>query len=107
MATATRSTNRSNRSNATKRTSGRKAAAPKVSFEKFEFGELDEFLPLALAGEMDAYIEFCDSRRAIAQDPNKAQYWNGQRQAVIAMRQHLVAPFLEVEDGADDEAVAS
>jgi hypothetical protein len=68
------------------------APAPQT-FPKFEIPVIESVDEGVVA--LDELIEFVQYRKSIAQDANKAQYWNGQLQALRQLRNlfgQLVAP---------------
>jgi hypothetical protein len=71
----------------------RKAAPAPQTFPKFEIPVIESVDEGVVA--LDELIEFVQYRKSIAQDANKAQYWNGQLQALRQLRNlfsQLVAP---------------
>lgn len=72
-------------SNTRKAPSTRKAPAPKApAFPRFEIPEITT--PEELLEALDELTEHVNTRKGMAQDANKAQYWNGQGQALRQLR---------------------
>jgi hypothetical protein len=81
------------------RNTRKRSAAPKPApqtFPKFEIPEITSAEDCLVA--VDELIEFVGLRKGMAQDASKAQYWNGQQQALRQLRNLVVQLVPEDED---------
>ena len=82
----------------------RKPAAPKPKVERpaFEFGDVTSFE--SLMDELVRYSDFANTRKGMAEDVNKAQYWSGQMYANKALIAALRAQIDFGDTTGEDEA---
>jgi hypothetical protein len=73
-----------------------KAPAKQVTYPKFEIPAIES--AEEMVSVLDELVEFVQLRKGMAQDANKAQYWNGQVQALRQLRNLAVQLVPEAEE---------